>query len=63
MQSFTLKRKLSSGPKFPCLVIVHELIPSFGSTQGTKNNMDFYQSQSAYFLEKYDGLSESVAKN
>ena len=43
------------------LVIVHELIPYFDSTRTTKHNMDFWSPQGVYFLEKYDGLSESVA--
>ena len=44
--------------------IVHELEPKkwvFGSGGWAKDNIDFQQSQSVYFLERCGELSESVA--
>ena len=42
------------------LVLVHELIPFLGSPWG-KNIIWILSNLGVYFLEKYDGLSESVA--
>ena len=42
------------------IIIVHERITFFGSSRGTKHNIDFYWPQGVYLLEKYDGLSKSV---
>ena len=44
----------------PIFVLLKSFI-LFGSPRGTKYNMAFYQPQGDYFLEKYDGLPESVA--
>ena len=48
----------------PDKLIVHELEPKkwvFDSGRWTEHNINFWQPQAAYFLEKYDQLSESVA--
>ena len=55
----TKKRKYNShervceNKKYCETIMVHELIPFFGFTQGTKHNMDFSWPQGVY----YDGLS------
>ena len=45
-------------------LLVHELAPKkwvFGSGEWTKLDIDFYQSQGVYLLQKYNGLFESLA--
>ena len=42
-------------------LVVHELVPFFGSPREANIIWIFSNLKSVYFLEKYDGLSELVA--